>query len=184
MTENAVQPAQKKPSYHERDLAFVNYIVRRCRSDNGVRAALRRADNPSIEYQSWDVLAGYGVNLESECERLSHGIVAADIARTETAGNGSVDLGRAIGRCYKEGNRDDQAKSKLRRLLACNSIGEVVLILRPVLRLIQSRGAGPLDYASLLANLRRFNQDASRSGSKLHWAQEFYGRRADEGGSQ
>lgn len=162
--------------------AFVEYIVRRCESDNGVRAALGRSDNPSTEYQSWEILAGFGIDLESESERLSYGMVAADIARTKSAGNGAIGLGYAIGRCYKDGSRDDQAKSKLRRLLACDSVHEAVLILRPIFRLIESRGAGPLDYASILIGLQGFDSDERRNRSKVHWAQEFFGKTKDEGG--
>ena len=168
---------QSSPAHaRSRTQAFVEYIARRCESDNGVRASLRRADNPSTEYQSWEILAGFGIDLESESERLSHMIIAADIARTKSAGNGSIGLGRAIAHCYKDGNRDDQAKAKLRRVLACDSLNEAVLILRPIFRLIESRGAGPLDYASILKELRWFDHDDSRNRTKVHWAQDFFGK--------
>lgn len=168
-------PIQKNTAFGGKSLAFVEYIIRRSQSDSGVRAALKRADNPSTEYQSWDVLAGFKVDLESESERLSHGIVAAAIARTESTRNGSVRIGHAIARCYEDGNKNDQAKAKLRRLLACDSLSEAFRILRPLLRLIESRGAGPLDYAALLNGLEWFNHDDSRNRTKARWAQEFYG---------
>lgn len=183
MVENQNPSVQKKPSSHERNLAFVDYIVRRCEANNGIRAGLKRADNPNTEYQGWDVLAGFGVDLLNEAERLSHAIIGADIARTEPSGNGPVDIGRAIARCYKDGNKDEQAKSRLRRLLACDSVQEAVLILRPILRLIESRGAGPLNYASLLGGLRWFDHDDSRNRTKVRWAQEFYGRPEEGGGN-
>ena len=160
--------------------AFVDYIIRRCESDTGTRAALRRADNPATEYQSWDVLAGFHVNLESEGERLSHALVAADIARTNTSKNGFVKIAQAIARSYQDGHNDDQAKAKLRRLLACDSVSELVRILRPLLRLFESRGVGTLDYVSLLNDLRWFNFDESRERTKIRWAQDFYGRMGQE----
>jgi len=156
--------------------AFVEYIIKRCDADNGARAALRRADNPSTEYQSWDIIAGFHVNLESEGARLPHALVAADIARTNAQRNGHVKIGQAIARCYQDGQTDDQAKAKLRRLLACDSVPEVIGILRPVLRLVESRGAGPLDYSSLLNDLKWFEREESRARTKVRWAQDFYGR--------
>lgn len=160
--------------------AFVEYIVRKCEADTGTRAALRRADNPATEYQSWDVLAGFHIDLESEGERLSHALVAADIARTNTSKNGSVKIAQGIARSYQDGHSDDQAKAKLRRLLACDSTSEVVRILRPLLRLFESRGVGTLDYVSLLNDLRWFNFDESRERAKIRWAQDFYGRHGKE----
>jgi CRISPR system Cascade subunit CasB len=143
---------------------------------------LSRADNPSLEYQSWEILAGFGVDLESDNDRLSYGIVAADIARTKSTGNGPIGLGQAIARCYKDGNREDQAKGKLRRLLACDSLHEAVLILRPIFRLIESRSAGLLDYASILKDLQGFDNDERRNRAKIHWAQEFFGKSKEEEG--
>ncbi len=183
MAEIQDSTVQKKSPPQERNLAFVEYVIRRCAANNGIRAGLKRADNPNTEYQGWDVLAGFGIDLANESERLSHAIIGADIARTETSGNGPFGIGRAIARCYTEGNKDDQAKSRLRRLLACDSVRETILVLRQVLRLIESRGAGPLNYASLLGELRRFNIEDNRNRTKVRWAQEFYGR-PDEGGSQ
>ncbi|WP_036082592.1 type I-E CRISPR-associated protein Cse2/CasB [Leptospirillum ferriphilum] len=175
MIENQNPSVPQKPSY-ERNLAFVDYIVRRCEANNGIRAGLKRADNPNTEYQGWDVLAGFGIDLTNESERLSHAIIGADIARTKASGNGPFGIGRAIARCYTEGNKDDQAKSRLRRLLACDSLREAILVLRQVFRLIESRGAGTLNYASLLGELRWFNHEDSRNRTKVRWAQEFYGR--------
>lgn len=161
------------PSHDE---VFVDRIIKTCLDNTDIRAALRRADNPETEYQSWGVLAYASVNLDSDNDRLSHALVAADIARTgaqKTAS--SVSLGQALARCYSERSRDAQAQAKLRRILACQSIPELVRILRPILRFIASRNAGPLDYASLLRDLRSFGSDKGRERVKIKWAKAFYG---------
>jgi CRISPR system Cascade subunit CasB len=155
---------------------FVDYIIKRCLADNGVRAALKRADNPATEYQSWEVLASFQVNLEYENQRLPYATIAAAIARTEPKSNGNVKIGQAIARCYEDGNASDQAKAKLRRLLACDSVAEACRILRPLFSLIEARGGLTLDYAQLLDDLLWFSHDDSQLRIKARWAQDFYGK--------
>lgn len=161
-----------KPATWEK--RFVTVVIQRCSQDKGLAARLRRADNPATEYQSWELLASMGVDLERDYERLPFVTVAAAIAKAKIEGNGSLTLGRAIAACYEKGNESDQAKSRLRRLLACDDLEELVRILRPLLSLIQSKVSQPLDYIKLLNQLRFF---AMRGQSiKIRWAQEFYGK--------
>lgn len=156
--------------------AFVDYIISRCQADNGLRAALKRADNPATEYQSWEVLAGFKINLEYENQRLPYATIAAAVARTKVEKNGAAKIGSAIARCYEDGNASDQAKAKLRRLLACDSVSEACRILRPLFSLIEARGNMVLDYASLLDDLLWFSHDDSQLRIKARWAQDFYGK--------
>ncbi|MGH8763150.1 MAG: type I-E CRISPR-associated protein Cse2/CasB [Nitrosospira sp.] len=174
-------PLQKAVSPRGKSLAFVDYIIRRCHSDNALRAALKRADNPATEYQSWELLSGFHINLEYENQRLPHATVAAAIARAKVVQNGTVKIGQAIARCYEDGNAGDQAKARLRRLLACDSVPEACRILRPLFSLIESRGNIVPDYASLLDDLLWFGHDDSRARIKARWAQDFYGRPAEGG---
>ncbi len=159
-----------------KSLAFVDYIINRCQADNGLRAALKRADNPATEYQSWDVLAGFRVDLEYESQRLPYATIGAAIARTKAQRNGTVKIGLAIARCYEDGNASDQAKAKLRRLLACDSVPEACRILRPLFSLIEAKGNIALDYSSLLDDLLWFSHDESQLRIKARWAQDFYGK--------
>jgi CRISPR system Cascade subunit CasB len=156
--------------------AFVDYIISRCQVDNGLRAALKRADNPATEYQSWEVLAGFKINLEYENQRLPYAAIAAAIARAKIESNGSVNIGTAIARCYEEGKDSDQAKAKLRRLLGCDSVPEACRILRPLFSLIEAKGNGGLDYARLLDDLLKFANEDKQIGIKARWAQSFYGK--------
>ena len=154
---------------------FVDLTIKRCRQDNGLAAALRRADNPDTEYQSWEHLAAFA-DLDQTAQRLPYVAIAAAIAKAKVARNGGVRIGRAIARCYDDDNQNDQAKAKLRRLLACDRVEDVCRILRPLFSLIDAKSGVRLDYARLLKDLLAFNFDPQRTKSR--WAMDFY-RRAE-----
>lgn len=167
-----------------REDSFVAGVITRCREDKGLAARLRRADNPATEYQSWEFLASWNIDLERSDQRLPFATVAAAIARAKAESSGRLTLGQSIARCYQDGNQSDQAKARLRRLLACDDLAELCRLLRPVLTLIESRVVQPLDYARLLKQLTAFGR-AVRSDNvqwlqqvKAQWAQEFYGHKA------
>lgn len=155
-----------------RSQAFVQFIIALIKQNKGTAAVLRRADNPATEYQSWEYLAAFNIDLEKPWERLPFAIVAAAIAKGKIESNGSIGIGNAIARSYEDGNQSDQAKAKLRRLLACGSVEEVCRILRPLFSLFESRGVTPINYAGLLEQLLKFHWDSQRI--KTQWAQEFY----------
>lgn len=167
-----------------REASFVARVIRRCGEDKGLAARLRRADNPATEYQSWEFLADCGISLDHESERLPFATVAAYIAKAKLDENGKQGLGRAIAACFDEGNQSDQAKARLRRLLACDEPIELCRILRPQLALIDSRGQR-LDCARLLKQLRQFaiaahtGDDRWLQNIKAQWAQEFYGHKVE-----
>ncbi len=152
-----------------RGQAFTRFIIHRMQ-DNGIAAALRRADNPNTEYQSWDTLAAFNVELDKPWQRLPYATVACAMAKAKAEKNGSIGIGQAIVRCYEDGRESEQAKSKLRRLLACDSVEEACRILRPLFSLINSKGNSALDYAKLLDDLLYWNNQTTKS----RWAQDFY----------
>lgn len=157
-----------------RNEAFIATVIESCKKDKGLNARLKRADNPAMEYQSWDFIAGFGINLEKKYERVPFITVAAAIAKSKTEENGSVSLGEALAACYQEKQGNTQAQLRLRRLLACTELTEVVRHLRPLLTLIESKTTHSLDYLRLLRQLQGFTYDDQRI--KAQWAQEFYGR--------
>jgi len=159
----------------DKSSAFVQVIAKRCQQDKGLAAALRRADNPATEYQSWEVLAGFHVDLDKPWQRLPYAAIAAAVAKAEIGQNGSAGIGRAIASCYEDRNASDQAKAKLRRLLACDSVEEACRILRPLFSLIKSKSNLQLDFARLLKQLLKFHWQDQQI--KSQWAQDFYGRR-------
>lgn len=172
-TETQAVQAADKTSWEQR---FVEAVVERCNKNKGLAARLRRADNPATEYQSWEVLGSLGVDLENDSQRLPFVTVAAAIAKSKAERNGSLSLGRAIAACYEDGNQSDQAKARLRRLLACDELAEACRILRPIFTLIDSKVGQPLDFIRLLKQLRDFYFNGQRV--KSQWAQEFYGQSA------
>lgn len=165
---------QTPSSSVSREAGFVTQVIHRIQQDKGLSARLRRADNPATEYQSWEFLASFGIDLEQDYQRLPFVTVAAAIAKTKPERNGTLRLGQAIAACYADGQSNHQANAKLRRLLACDDVPEVCRILRPILALIASRGSQSLDYIRLLQQLRRFFFDPQKI--KTQWAQEFYGQ--------
>ena len=181
MSIDTMEQTPKADAPRSKSLALVDYIINRCQADNGLRAGLKRADNPATEHQSWEVLAGFHINLEDEKQRLPYATIGAAIARAKAERNGNAKIGQAIARCYEDGNVSDQAKAKLRRLLACDSVAEACRILRPLLSLIEAKGNSALDYARLLDDLLWFGHDESQTRIKARWAQGFYGK-AVEGG--
>lgn len=159
------------PSREER---FVIAVIQRCQQDKGLAARLRRADNPATEYQSWEMLARHGIDLTSEHERLPFVTVAAAIAKAKIEHNGTLSLGQALRACYDNDRDSDQAQARLRRLLACHDLPELCRILRPLLALIDSKVAAPLDYLRLLRQMRRF--PFATQAVRAQWAQDFYGQ--------
>ncbi len=176
MSAEAMETTRSDKKSPGKGLAFVDYVINRCQADKGLRAALTRADNPATEYQSWEVLAGFHVNLEYENQRLPYATIGAAIARAKAETNGTVSIGQALAGCYEKGKDDDQAKAKLRRLLACDSVAEACRIVRPLLSLIESKSTRPLDYAGLLNDLLWFGHADSQNRIKARWAQNFYGK--------
>lgn len=175
MEQNQQAPVKVKES---KEGKFVQFVIERCKQDKGFAARLRRADNPATEYQSWEIL-GPWIELDNAWQRLPYATVGAAIARAKVERNGSLTLGKAIADSYAEKGStqySDQAKARLRRLLACDDVQEVCRVIRPVLALIDSKLGQPLDYSKLLSELRYFGER-----SKIRWAQDFYGQRAKDG---
>jgi CRISPR system Cascade subunit CasB len=166
------QPGDNPSS--DRETRFVLGVIQQCGHDKGLAARLRRADNPATEYQSWDVFASYGIDLTSDAQRLPFATMAAAIARAKAQHNGNLSLGRAMAACYEDGQKSDQAKMRLRRVLACDELPELCRVLRPVFSLVDSKVGQSLDYVRLLKQLRRFAFNTQRV--KAQWAQEFYGQ--------
>lgn len=147
--------------------AFVAFVLKRLAQDTAFGAALRRADNPATEYQSWEYLAAW-CDLDDTPRRTCFATIAAGLAHAKVSGPSCI--GAVIARCYKDGNQDDSAKRRLRRLLACDTSTEACHWLRPLLRLAESRGV-QVNFARLLDDLLYFGPKV-----KERWAMDFYGK--------
>lgn len=156
-----------------KEFKFVADVIASCQTSKGDSAKLRRASNPSLEHQSWGILARLGVDLNQESQRLAACTVAAAIATAKPSKNGSMLFGRAFAVCYTEGKDAAPAEARLRRLLACNDLQEVCRVIRPLFQLILAKTKQDLDYARLLIQLKSFQHDPQKI--KAQWAQDFYG---------
>ena len=161
---------QEKKEKSSRGRSFVEFALQRMQDDTGFGAALRRADNPATEYQAWEHLAHW-CDLDKIWERLPFVTIAAALARAKPGRDGHQRVGQAIAACYDDGNQSDNAKSKLRRLLACDSVAEACRVLRPLLRLMASKEKAHVDYGSLLDDLLQFG-DGERI--RQRWAIDFF----------
>ncbi len=166
------EPAKTITAPTDRPARFVETVMAKCQKDKGYAAKLKRSDNPATEYQSWEILASFSVDIEKEYQRLPYTTIAAAIAKSKSKINGVLPMGQAIAGCYEEGNSSDQAKAKLRRVLACHDLVEVCRILRPLFSLINSRSKQPLNYIKILKQLLNFYWN--EQSVKAQWAQEFY----------
>lgn len=172
MVQHPTDKGASTPDKMSRAQRFVSYVIDRINKDNGFAARLKRADNPATEYQSWELLASFAVDLEKEWERLPYCIVGAALARAKPIANGCLPLGAAIAACFTEGSQSDQGKARLRRLLACTSTTESCRILRPLLTLMASRGVTP-DFTQLLEQLLGYSGNRQEQ-IRARWAQAFY----------
>jgi CRISPR system Cascade subunit CasB len=164
---------ENKMTKNSRGAAFVAFVLKRLAQDTAFGAVLRRADNPATEYQSWEYLAAW-CDLDNTFERTCFATVAAGLARAKQSIDAPASIGVAIARSYNEGNQDDSAKRKLRRLLACDTSTEACQWVRPVLRLAESRGVR-VNHGQLLDDLLYFGLKV-----KERWAIDFYGRKEDK----
>lgn len=136
--------------------------------DTAFRAAMRRADNPATEHQSWKYLAPY-CNLSQDAERQAYALVGASIARCRPESNGKQNLGDALSCCTLDASGEDPMERRLRRILACDDTQELIRILPPILRLLEKNEKVSLNYIRLLEDILRFSEK-----TKLQWAKQYY----------
>ena len=161
----------------EEKTSVVQSVFLRMKSDSAFRVALKRADNPATEYQSWEYLADYGVRLDNDWKRIPYATVFAAAAKSGMDSDGKYGLGQALCAAYDWDKKSEPARSKLRRIIACSDVLELCSVLRSVLQFIASKNVS-VCYQSLLDDLIYFG-DGERVKSK--WAQQFYGTNLEAG---
>ena len=158
----------EKEQPQDRCQRFIDHTIDRIQKDRAMRARLRRADNPDMEYQSWEYFVRFGVDLQNRRECKAFATVAAALAREEPKADGNLSIGSAIALSYRDGNNNDQAKTRLRRLLACKTSEDACNVLRQLLRLVASKGQS-VKFKKLLKDLLYFSER-----TKEQWAQDFF----------
>lgn len=168
----------------QKSVDFVEFVLQRIHKgkDRGFGAKLRKADNEATEYQSWEILAQW-IDLEKEKDRKAYGLIGASLARTKIPSDGKASLGKALQLAsLKNADVSDIKKSsaalRLRRLLACKDRLELIEILRPILRYLESKEIA-VCHAQLLDDILWFEHDSSRERIRARWAQDFFGKGAE-----
>lgn len=167
---------------------FVEYVFKRKKDDTGFAAKLRRCDNRDTEYYAYEILSKF-IDMQKDSQRLPYALIGAAICKDNSTIDGEDNLGTSLAKCLKakwdaenkwermsEKERDDkirQGSLRMRRLLDCDSIDEICLILRQIITYIQSNMPGSLSYSQLLADINGFDSLNSNS-IKRKWATQFF----------
>ena len=101
--------------------AFVGFVLERASAapkikDTGFVARMKRADNPDLEYQVWNILLKFNVDIEFAARRLPFCLIGAALCRRQPEKDGIFGLGASLRSCF--GDDEDQGSIRLRRLLA------------------------------------------------------------------
>ncbi|HOE90018.1 MAG TPA: type I-E CRISPR-associated protein Cse2/CasB [Sphaerochaeta sp.] len=161
-----------------KEKAFVSWVLRQKRDENkGLISRLRKAESPATEFQAWEVLARW-VDIEKPWEREAYGLIGASVSRTGKEHDGSLSLGGALravalGKGKNIDLQDSSEALRLRRVVACTSQRELVDILRPILRYLNSKDVA-LSYERLLKELMTFHFEDAQERTKARWIKDFY----------
>jgi len=146
---------------------FINSIIKNIDDTNYI-SKWKRADNPKLEYQAWELLVPWCKELTNPYERIPLATIGAAFARRKSNKDGKLNFGKALYYCYPEKD-SGPGTSRLRRMLACSDTLEVCKMIKPCLKLIASKNID-LNYSSLLSDVKYFSDR-----TKLSWTQQFYG---------
>jgi CRISPR system Cascade subunit CasB len=165
--------SQAKP---ERFVRWVISELTKEKPNTALRAALRRADS-----SSWEYLTCF-CDIANKKQVRAFALIGASLAYARPVDQGALSLGAALVRCYDTeeaaGDKRDAARQKLNRLVSCTTIQEVITMLRPILRLINSKDV-QLDYIRLLKELVFCSDERFHDRIKPRWAKDFYYRKED-----
>ncbi|MCL4790033.1 MAG: type I-E CRISPR-associated protein Cse2/CasB [Verrucomicrobia bacterium] len=162
--------SESKRTPKDRAADFVG-ALRHASNDRGKMAALRRGltDNPRLHVDAWPVIAGLGGDI-GNAAYVAIAALYASHPKDEPNARNFGDTCRRIA----QGDGKDIAESferRFRRLLACDSVDDVIGQLRSWVRLAASKGVG-VNYESLMNDLLWWNRSADRT--RVEWAKSFW----------
>ena len=158
---------------------FVATVIRRANNpaDTAFLAVMRRADNPNQCSAAWEFLVPF-CDIADDRLRLAFGLVGAAIARGKPAADGTDNVGAALRKiCGADSEVQEREERRLRRLIACDTVWELLPVLRPILRYIQDRGKDKnisINYTGLLKELLYWNEK-----TRIVWTRDFFRKSAD-----
>lgn len=159
--------------YQKQNEDFVDRLTQVCQ-DRGQRASLKRWWSMGTRHQSYPILGKLGI-LDDSRKTLLAALIAAH-SKDDSPGHrpGGHNVGSAA---LKLGGGSSKAESfpamerRFRRLLAANDLDALGPQLERLVKRLEREGI-TLDYALLLSDLRRFNNNAERV--KTGWARAFW----------
>jgi CRISPR system Cascade subunit CasB len=161
--------SETKRTPKDRAADFVG-ALRRASNDRGKMAALRRGltDNPRLHVDAWPVIAGLGGDIgQPAC------VAIAAFYASHPEESNARNFGETCRR-IAQGDSKDIAESferRFRRLLACDTVEDVIGQLRSWVRLAASKGVG-VNYESLFSDLWYWPWYADRT--RVEWAKAFW----------
>lgn len=155
---------------------FVSFMMRAVEREKEIIHSFCRADNPRLEYKSWKYLVKFNVALNNPHERLPYLHIGSAIAKSKIKINGTNNIGKVLASCYDDASNNLTAQAKLNRLLSCESVQEVCLILRQLFSLIRTSSeiSNDINFIQILKDLLNFRWENSRKIIKSQWAQDFF----------
>lgn len=149
---------------------FVTSVIRRVNEDDSAfRAAMSRADNPTLESCAWEYLVPF-CNIEREDERKAFAIVGAAIAKNRPDQDTEFSFGRSLASICENDDDKEREGRRLRRLVSCSDVAELLPVIRPILNYLAAKGA-KIGYHKLLNDLLFWNKK-----TQLRWVNDFYGK--------
>jgi CRISPR system Cascade subunit CasB len=146
--------------------AFINSIIEKQNNSRSI-AIWKKADNPILEYQAWELIAPWCHDLSNDLERLPIATIGAAFARTGMNSDGKYNLGKALFLCYPKEN-STPGELRLRKILSCDDSLELCKAVKPFLHLIAAKNI-KLNYGELLKDIKYFSER-----TKLKWANSYY----------
>lgn len=153
---------------------FVAEVIRLSKKEPAFRSAMRRADNPVTESFAWEHLVTW-CDISKDWERLPFALIGSAVANELPDSDGKANLGELLRKCCTSDDDREREKRRFRRILSCESIQELCIVLRPILKYLQSNSSVPIGYAGLLTDILYFNERV-----KLRWAESFFGNKLEE----
>mgnify|MGYP000876552331 CR=1 FL=1 len=156
------------------DKKFVAAVFERQKKRGDAPNRLGRSYCHAMEYQYWDLLAWFGIDVSCDRQRWPYVMIATAVSSSQFRRSGSLSLGRSIALCYKNGRDCRAARKRLRQLTESNDLSEIGHHLRLLFSFIDKKVSQPLDFAKILSQLKSISH-GERHIARAQWTQEFYG---------
>ena len=139
---------------------------------------LKHGDNTDLAWKAWPAIQPFLHDRFEDVQlRSIYVMIASAISRSKMTHDGRASFGE----CMFLIARDQGSYSiRFRRMLASDSVEELLDVLRPLFRNFESHGVS-ISYAQLLTDLYWFRTDGGRERVKTKWAEDYLRRMREAG---